>query len=341
MSQSTALPNYGEIPESEAGVRSSVTAVFDDICANVERVLHGKRSIVELAVTCMAAEGHLLIEDVPGVGKTLLAKALAASLGTQSSRVQCTPDLLPSDLTGGLVLSRRAANASAMADLHDDFTFRPGPLFSSVVVVDEINRATPRTQSALLEAMEEGQVTADGTAYRLPRPHLVIATQNPVEHDGTFPLPESQLDRFLVRTSLGYPARDAEIAVLNGHSDGRDRAPVESLRPVASLQDLAALSSLARSIHVASALKGYIVDLAEATRHHPALRLGVSPRGTVALLRAARVRATTQGRDFVTPDDFQALARPVWGHRLLPRQGGRADDVLGEVLAQVPIPRRR
>ena len=185
-------------------------ATFVAVCDNVEQVVHGKRSVVELAMICLGAEGHLLIEDVPGVGKTLLAKALAASLGAQSRRVQCTPDLLPADLTGGLVLTRGPSEPGNGVGL-DGFVFRPGPVFASVVVVDEINRATPRTQSALLEAMEEGQVTADGVAYRAPAPHLVIATQNPVEHDGTFPLPESQLDRFLVRTSLGYPGRAAEL----------------------------------------------------------------------------------------------------------------------------------
>src|ERR1700694_1123047 len=257
----------------------------------------------------MVAGGHLLIEDVPGVGKTSLAKSLAASLDCQWQRIQFTPDLLPSDVTGVNVFN--AATGT--------FEFRPGGIFANVVLGDEINRASPKTQSALLEAMEEAQVTVDRVTHRLPAPFMVIATQNPIEHAGTYPLPESELDRFLMRIQMGYPDYDAELDILDTHGT---RDAMADLSPVADAHDVATLAALARSVHVAPALKGYLVDLADATRRHPGISLGMSPRATLALLRPARAWAAADGRDYVLPDDIKTLAHPVLDHRL-----GMASDV--------------
>ena len=308
---------------------------FEAIVDNVERVIQGKSEAIRLAVACLVAEGHLLIEDVPGVGKTSLAKALAASLGCTWQRIQFTPDLLPSDVTGVSVYSR--ANGS--------FEFRPGGVFANIVLGDEINRASPKTQSALLEAMQERQVTVDTTTYALPTPFMVIATQNPIEHEGTYPLPESQLDRFLMRIPMGYPDRAAEIEMLERHG-GTGALTIEELEPVTTTERVEAMAAAARAVHVAPGLKGYLVDLAEATRRHPSLALGISPRATLALQGAARSRAASVGRDYVVPDDVKVLAGPVLEHRLVPTPGAAiagvaGSDVLAEVLDTVPVPAGR
>ena len=306
---------------------------FESVATNVERVIQGKDEVVRLALVCLVAEGHLLIEDVPGVGKTSLAKAMAASFDCQWHRIQFTPDLLPSDVTGVNVYNR--ANGK--------FEFRPGGIFSEIVLADEINRASPRTQSALLEAMEERQVTVDTTTYRLPSPFMVIATQNPVEHQGTYPLPDSQLDRFLMRIDVGYPDRRAEAVILETHG-GAD--PVDALEPMVSAAEVMTMIATARELHVAPSIRAYVVDLAAATRQHPSLALGMSPRASLALQRAARARAASLGRDFVTPDDVKELAPPVLEHRLslsaeAEMSGVLVGEVLGEVLGSVPVPAGR
>ncbi|HEX5265363.1 MAG TPA: MoxR family ATPase [Acidimicrobiales bacterium] len=306
---------------------------FEAVATNVERVIQGKDEVVRLALVCLVAEGHLLIEDVPGVGKTSLAKAMAASFDCQWHRIQFTPDLLPSDVTGVNVYNR--ANGQ--------FEFRPGGIFSEIVLADEINRASPRTQSALLEAMEERQVTVDTTTYRLPSPFMVIATQNPVEHQGTYPLPDSQLDRFLMRIDVGYPDRRAEVSILETHG-GAD--PVDELEPVVSTKEVETMIATARDLHVAPSIRAYVVDLAAATRQHPSVTLGMSPRASLALQRAARARAASLGRDFVTPDDVKELAAPVLQHRLglsaeAEMSGVVVGEVLGEVLGSVPVPAGR
>ena len=316
-----------------ASATDAFASVFGAIVDNVERVVVGKAEVIELAVICLVAEGHLLLEDVPGVGKTSLAKALAASIDSPWGRVQFTPDLLPSDIVGVTVWNRAEHR----------FEFRRGPVFTSVLLGDEINRASPKTQSALLEAMEERQVTVDGTTYPLPTPFMVIATQNPIDHEGTYPLPESQLDRFLLRLELGYPGRQAELSILDGHGGG---SPLAELRPVASAAEVRAMAGTVKSIHVAPALKGYLVDLAEASRRHPGLVLGMSPRATLALQRAARARAAANGRAYVVPDDVKAVAGPVLAHRLVlspeaQMQGLERDSVVDDLLRTVPIPTGR
>ena len=305
--------------------------LFDVIAGNISRAVQGKSESIELALICMMAEGHLLIEEVPGVGKTSLAKAIAASIDCTWRRVQCTPDLLPSDVTGVTVWHRG----------RDTFEFQPGPVFCNILLADEINRAAPRTQSALLEAMEERQVTADGVTHPLERPFLVIATQNPVEHEGTYGMPDSQLDRFLLRVSLGYPDRQAELQILDTHGV----TPPE-LEPVISRAEVLGLIRAAAAIHVAPTLKGDLVDLADASRRHPALAIGMSPRATLSILRASRVRAAAAGRNYVIPDDVKALAGPVLAHRLILSDdaGVRGVSRLGiveEVLASVPVPTAR
>ena len=307
---------------------------FDAIVDNIEEVIQGKDEPIRLALVCLIAEGHLLIEDVPGVGKTSLAKALAASIDATWHRIQFTPDLLPSDVTGVTVWNRGTGT----------FEFRAGGIFANVVLGDEINRASPKTQSALLEAMEERQVTVDTTTYRLESPFMVIATQNPIEHEGTYPLPESQLDRFLMRIRMGYPARTAEIAILDTH--GGAVAAVDELAPVASAADVRAMIALAQSVHVAPSLKGYIVDLAEATRRHRDLAIGVSPRAALGLQRAARARAAALGREYVVPDDLKELAFPVLEHRLAltpeaQMRGVARGDVLADAVGSVKVPTGR
>jgi MoxR-like ATPase len=304
--------------------------LFDAISSNVQRAIQGKADVVDLALLCLVSGGHLLIEDVPGVGKTSLAKALARSIDCSFGRVQFTPDLLPSDVVGVSVWNRSESR----------FEFRPGPIFASIVLGDEINRASPKTQSAMLEAMAEGQVTVDNITYPLGPPFMVIATQNPIEHEGTYPLPESQLDRFLMRVSVGYPSRDAEIEVLDTHGDHN---PLDGIRPVATGSDVEAMIDAVRAVHVAPSIKAYLVDLANASRRHRHLALGMSPRATLSLQRVARARAAAEGRPYVLPDDVKALAEPVLAHRLLitpeaQLQGISSADALAEILAQVPVP---
>jgi MoxR-like ATPase len=301
--------------------------------ANVSRVIQGKGEPTRLALVCMVSEGHLLLEDVPGVGKTTLAKALARSFDLECRRIQFTPDLLPSDVTGTSVFDRSTGT----------FSFRPGPVFANVVLGDEINRASPKTQSALLEAMQEQQVTVDNVTHFLPSPFLVIATQNPVEHEGTYPLPESQLDRFLLRIRMGYPDRNAEVEMLDVYGDGESP---EDLPAVAGEGAIPAMVSLANQIHVASAIKGYIVDLAAATRSHPALSLGMSPRAALALQRASRAYAASESREYVIPDDIKTLFGPVVEHRLMlsPEasvSGVDLPEVMAEVLRSVAVPTGR
>jgi MoxR-like ATPase len=325
----------GVVRQRASAGMSTVADGFQAIVDNVERMIQGKSDAIRLAVSCLVAEGHLLIEDVPGVGKTSLAKALAASLGCAWQRIQFTPDLLPSDVTGVNVYSR--ANGS--------FEFRPGGVFANIVLGDEINRASPKTQSALLEAMQERQVTVDATTYALPSPFMVIATQNPIEHEGTYPLPESQLDRFLMRIPMGYPDRAAEIEMLERHG-GTGAVSIEELQPVTTTERVEAMAAAARAVHVAPGLKGYLVDLADATRRHPSLALGISPRATLALQGAARARAASIGREYVVPDDVKALAGPVLEHRLVltPEAtiaGVSGSDVLAQVLDTVPVPAGR
>jgi MoxR-like ATPase len=308
--------------------------LFDTLSAQLERVLRGKRRAVHLSLVCLFSEGHLLIEDVPGVGKTSLAKALARSISGSWRRVQFTPDLLPSDVTGVSVWDRARS----------DFEFRPGGVFANVVLADEINRASPKTQSALLEAMEERQVTVDAQTYKLPRPFMVIATQNPVELEGTYPLPEAQLDRFLLRLRIGYPDRDAEVAILD--TQGVDPITADELEPVTDAETVAAWVRELGRIHVSPELQGYVVDLADATRHHRDLSLGVSPRGALALQRASRALAASVGRSYVVPDDVKVLAAAVLEHRLLlsseaMMRGIDPADVLSSILDNVPVPATR
>ena len=309
---------------------TSFGALFDALLANVERVIQGKREPVRLALVCLFAEGHLLIEDVPGVGKTSMAKAVARSIDGTWSRIQFTPDLLPSDVTGVSVWNRVA----------NEFEFRPGGVFADVVLADEINRASPKTQSALLEAMEERQVTVDAHTHSLPRPFMVIATQNPIELEGTYPLPEAQLDRFLMRIQMGYPSHNSELAILETHGS---HASVEELAPVTSAAEVVAGARAVADLHVDDNIKSYIVHLVTATRQHRDLALGVSPRGALALQRAARALAASIGRDYVVPDDVKRLAVAVLEHRLLlapdaQLRGVAPGDVVRELLASVPVP---
>ena len=319
-----------------AGARSVQTFAerFDAVVDNIAQVIQGKDEAIRLALTCLVAEGHLLIEDVPGVGKTSLAKALAASIDCRWHRIQFTPDLLPSDVTGVTVWNRGTGT----------FEFRPGGVFANIVLGDEINRASPKTQSALLEAMEERQVTVDAVTYRLDPPFMVIATQNPIEHEGTYPLPESQLDRFLMRIRMGYPARRAEVAILDTHGGTLDA--LDELEPVSSAADVQTMVGVSHAVHVAASLKGYIVDVAEATRRHPDLALGMSPRAALGLQRAARARAASVGRDYVVPDDLKDLAFTVLEHRLAltpeaQMRGVDRADVLGSALSSVRVPTGR
>jgi MoxR-like ATPase len=308
--------------------------LFDALATQLERVLRGKKRAIHLALVCLFSEGHLLIEDVPGVGKTSLAKAIARSTGGSWRRVQFTPDLLPSDVTGVSVWDRGRG----------DFEFRPGGVFANVVLADEINRASPKTQSALLESMEERQVTVDSHTYQLPRPFLVIATQNPVELEGTYPLPEAQLDRFLLRLRIGYPDRDAEIAILD--TQGVDPINADELDAVTNPETVGGWIHELGRVHVATELQGYIVDVVEATRHHRDLMLGVSPRGALALQRASRALAASVGRSYVVPDDVKVLAPAVLEHRLVlsseaMMRGVDPGDVLTAILDSVPVPANR
>lgn len=308
------------------------SGLFEAIVDNVALVLRGKNSQIELALIALIADGHVLIEDIPGVGKTSLAKALATSIDCTWKRVQFTPDLMPSDLIGASVWSR----------LEEEFRFRPGPLFANIVLADEINRASPKTQSALLEAMEERQVSVDGVTHQLPQPFLVIATQNPMDHDGTYRLPESQLDRFLIKMALGYPDRQAEIEILEpSHS-----SEMGSLSPVVKASEISNMTKAATTVRMVDAIREYLVDITHSSRHHPAIALGLSPRATVQMARACRVLAASRGRDYVVPDDIKELAVPVFAHRItitheFAARGMSRAEAIEELMASVPAPSGR
>lgn len=311
-----------------------VQEVAERVIGNVETIIVGKHDEVELAFIALICQGHILIEDVPGVGKTVLAKAFACSVGCTFRRLQFTPDLLPSDITGVSIYNQK----------NGEFEFRPGPIVAQVVLADEINRATPKTQSALLECMEERQITVDGVTYALPRPFIVLATQNPIEYEGTFPLPEAQLDRFLLRINLGYPKKHDEITMLERQ---QVRHPIEQLGAVITAQELHELQRIIReSVYVDALIRDYIVALVDETRSHPDIYLGASPRGSLALFRASQARAALLGRDYVLPDDVKALAVPTLGHRLIVDPGARikhteATTLIQEILESVPVPGAR
>ncbi len=306
---------------------------FDSLVANIEKAILGKEHVVRLALTCLLSEGHLLLEDFPGTGKTQLARALSGSVQGTHNRIQFTPDLLPSDVTGVTIFDPGTRK----------FEFHPGPIFATIVLADEINRASPKTQSALLEVMEEGRVTVDGVAHPVGSPFMVIATQNPVEQAGTYRLPEAQLDRFLMKTKLGYPDFEAAVQVI-AEAAKRDRS--KDITPVVTAQVVSGMAELADRIHVDESLLGYVIKLAEATRAHPSLRLGLSMRGALAYVRCAKTWAASQGRTYVTPDDVKLLAEPVIGHRVLLEAeaqfaGTEVSGVVQEILAAVPPPAGR
>jgi len=297
---------------------------------NVERVIVGKGEVVELTIVALLCEGHILLEDVPGLGKTVLAKSLAKSLGCSFRRIQCTPDLLPSDITGTYIFNQKTA----------DFEYRAGPVMSQVVLADEINRATPRTQSALLEAMQERQITTEGETRPLPRPFLVMATQNPIELEGTFPLPEAQLDRFLIKIQMGYPSEKDDHLIL---SRFRQADPLDELKPVISGEELMRMQKLCREVHIAADVEDYIIRLIHATRKHAAIELGASPRAMMALYNASQALAAIRGRAFVIPDDIKYLMTPVLIHRIIPKsesrlRGQKADQTLKEIKDSVFVP---
>lgn len=308
---------------------TEIKALADALRANIAKVVVGKEDVVDKVLAALLAGGHVLLEDVPGTGKTLLSRALAASMDGRFSRIQFTPDLLPADVTGMAVFSPKSEN----------FTFKPGPIFANIVLADEINRATPRAQSAMLECMEEKQVSSDGTTYPLPAPFFVIATQNPVETQGTFPLPEAQLDRFMVQLSMGYPTREEQTAILQRFMQ---ESPQESLRPVANAEQIAQAQKAVRSVRVMPELLDYIGALCEKTRALDDALLGASPRAALALMRVSQSLAAIRGRDYVTPEDIKTMAEPVLAHRLILRTAygrrGRAAEAVGEVLASVPVP---
>jgi len=304
--------------------------VAERVLANVERVIIGKTAEAQLALVTLLCRGHLLIEDVPGVGKTMLARALASSTGCRFARIQFTPDLLPTDVTGVSIYQQGTG----------EFVFRPGPIMAEIVLADEVNRATPKTQSALLEAMEEHQVTVDGITHRLPSPHMVMATQNPIEYEGTFPLPEAQLDRFFMRIHLGYPSPTDEVLIMDAQ---QERHPIETLQQVISPAELVELQAEVGKIYVDPLIKQYIVSLVNATRDHDSAYLGASPRGSLSLMRATQARAMLDGRDFVQPDDVKALAYPVLGHRVIVSPSARVRDIdssqiVEDVVERVAVP---
>jgi MoxR-like ATPase len=310
-----------------------VQVVANRFIDNVEDVIIGKRNVVEQVVVGLLSQGHILIEDVPGVGKTMMARALAASLGCSFRRIQFTPDMLPSDVTGVSIYNQKTL----------EFEFRPGPIMAQIVLTDEINRATPKTQAALLEAMQELQVTVDGVTYKLPRPFMVMATQNPIEYEGTFPLPEAQLDRFLMRIRLGYPDPQDEIAILDSQQFTH---PLDGLEQVVTVEELSAVQDRLKHVYVDPLVKRYIIDIVTQTRRHPDIYLGASPRGALALYRVAQAWSAMHGRDYVIPDDIKALAAATLAHRLIVSPSARLKDVtgeavMGELLATLPVPGAR
>jgi MoxR-like ATPase len=309
---------------------NEIKSVADRLIDNIEKVIVGKRKTLEMTVIGLFCQGHILIEDVPGVGKTVLAKSLASSLGISFSRIQFTPDMLPSDITG----------VSIYNQVSKKFEFRPGPIMSQIVLADEINRATPKTQSALLEAMEERQTTVDGVTHPLPKPFLVMATQNPIEYEGTFPLPEAQLDRFFMKIAIGYPTIMDEIHILEMQQLDH---PINTLESVISLDELARIQELVKKVHVSAPIKRYIVDITRATRSNKDLYLGASPRGSLSLFKGAQAKAAISGRDYVLPDDIKALANNILSHRIIVSPATRLNDidnsqVLEEILNNLPVP---
>ncbi len=312
---------------------NNVQAIAEKVIENVEKVIIGKHEEIKLTLVGLLCRGHLLIEDVPGVGKTMLARSIAKSIGCTFRRIQFTPDMLPSDVTGVSVFNQKTR----------EFEFRPGPVMAQIVLTDEINRATPKTQSALLEAMQEQQVTVDGVTYPIPEPFLVLATQNPIEYEGTFPLPEAQLDRFMMRISLGYPSPEDEIAILDSQQYVH---PVETLEQAIDVRELLDAQEKVKEVYVDSLVKEYIVSLVNATRDHPDVYLGASPRGSLALYKTSRARAAILGRDYVIPDDIKALAMTTLAHRLIVSPSARIKEVdpkavVEETLESVPVPGAR
>lgn len=312
---------YGSVKEAQ----KTALKIID----NVESVIVGKRKAIELAVMALLSRGHILIEDAPGVGKTIFARSIALSMGCSFRRIQFTPDLLPGDITGVSIYNQKT----------NDFEFHPGPVVAQLVLADEINRATPKVQSALLECMEEGQITVDGTVYKMPLPFVIMATQNPIDYEGTFPLPETQLDRFLLRIRLGYPVPEEEVVIMKKQ---RYFHPIEKLERVVEDKELLGLQEVVREVHVDKWVEQYIVALVSATRSHAALRLGSSPRGSLALFRTGQARALIEGRDYVLPDDIKALAVPVLSHRVivntLHRRETSSESMIAELVENIPIP---
>ncbi len=328
-------PDSGAVELTAEELRAELGRARDvgkRIVENVNRVVRGKQPVVELVTTALLAGGHVLIEDVPGVGKTVLARSIAISIGGRFARIQGTPDLMPADVTGSVIYRRE----------EESFVFHPGPVFSNVVLVDEINRATPRTQSALLEAMEERQVSVEGHSYVLPEPFVLLATQNPVEYHGTYPLPEGQLDRFTLAVSLGYPDGRSEKEVLSSQALGH---PIELIKAVCSLEEVVEAQRAVRRVYTSPAILDYVVAIAHATRNHPQVSIGVSPRGSLALLHTAQARAVMAGRDYVSPDDVKAVAPAVLGHRIVLAQGsgtiGAGRLFVSELLRHVAVPTAR
>lgn len=309
---------------------SNVQSITDQLVENIEQVIVGKTDAVRLTVISLLCQGHLLIEDVPGTGKTMLAKSLARSIGCSFNRIQFTPDMLPSDVTGVSIFNQKTS----------EFEYRPGPIMAQIVLTDEINRATPKTQAALLEAMEERQVTVDGETHPLPEPFLVLATQNPIEYEGTFPLPEAQMDRFMLRIHLGYPTTAFEVKML---SNQQLKHPIDALEQVVGVEDLLEAQQRVREVRISAEIKRYIVNLVENTRNHAELYLGASPRGSLALFRTAQARAAVEGRDYVLPDDVKAMAVPALAHRLIVGSAARirevdARDIVQELIDRIPVP---
>lgn len=314
----------------EQVIVSNIKTFGGKVKENVEKVIVGKGDVVELVIVALLCEGHVLIEDIPGVGKTVLAKSIARSLGCTFHRIQCTPDLLPSDITGTYIFNQKTA----------DFEFRPGPIMAQIVLTDEINRTTPRTQSALLEAMQERQVTAEGETKLLPRPFMVLATQNPIEQEGTFPLPEAQLDRFLIKIKIGYPSKEDDKLIL---SRFRQDDPLEELKPVVAAAELMRMQAACRDVHVSADVEDYIIRLVHATREHPSIQLGASPRAMLALYHTSQVMAALRGRAYVIPDDVKYLTTVTLSHRIIPKaesslRGSTAEQALQEIIDKVPVP---